>query len=139
MRFKFHMLVGLLVPLSLSSCSQPRQPMKAEFVAHPSIARYVGKDLAPEVPSSLVSIAIEALDLLHSEQALSYTRWPEALRGYPPRGPFKEFSVDRLGHIGQTNIVHVFLLESDPKNGRSFSVYWDTEKGECESIMIAMP
>ena len=139
MRNTIRMLIGLLALLWIVSCSQPRQPITTEPVAHPSIARYVGNDLAREVPSSLVSIAIEALDLLHSDEALKYTLWPEALKGYPPRGPFKAFSVERMDFIGQPEVVHVFLLESGPQNSRSFSVYWNTEYGKCGSIDIAVP
>lgn len=139
MNNKIRLLLGLLALLWIESCSQPRQPTRIDPVAPPSIARYVGSDLAREVPSSLVPIAIKALDLLYSDEALRYTLWPEALRGYPPKGPFKAFSVERMDAIGQPDVVHVFLLESDPRNGRSFSVYWNTEYGKCGSIDIAVP
>ena len=57
---EIRMLVGLLALLWIVSCSQPRQPMTTEPVAHPPIAWYSGNDLAREVPSSLVSIAIDS-------------------------------------------------------------------------------
>ncbi len=130
--------VLLLSALLIPSCSQPRQPTTVEHAVQPSISHYVGDDLSRVVPPALVATTTAALDLLYSEQAASYANWPDALKGIPPKGPFKQFSVQRLSSVGQANVVRIFLQESDPGNGRSFSVYWDEETARCQDIRVSM-
>lgn len=130
--------VCVISALCFSSCMQQRQIEAPRHEAQPSVAHFVGDELSRDVPPALTAITTAALNLLFSDRAASYSNWPDALMGNPPKGPFKELSVIRLDYIGQSNVIQVFLLESDPRSGRSFSVYWDADTGQCQEICISM-
>ena len=130
--------IVLFAALGVSACSEHRQTGEPAGAVRPSVARYVGDDWSRKVPDALVVTATDALTLLFSDRAASYTNWPGAIKGRPPQAPFTEFVVERLDVIGDPGTVQVFLAESGPDR-RGFSVYWNAANNECESISITMP
>lgn len=133
--------IALVIPcmsaaLLLSSCGERRQVEEPAGAVHPSVARFIGDELSRNVPDALVLTAADALALLFSDRAASYSSWPEGIEGRPPQAPFTEFEVDGPGfYSAPSDWVRVSVSELEAAK-RTFNVYWNVTTNKCEYITI---